>query len=929
MALTVAYAILHARLGIVFMHHSAIFFKFIIALCIASLCLLVTMQYDPWLMARIQTHLRAHFNALGACTATGTVKSINIFTATLEIEDISVTPQDPHDTSWSWSCKKCTIHASWWSFFKNGIFTTTVSMRELNILSTLDLATYTLSIEPHVRLLVQAPAVFPIAITMLSVRKGTCTLLDPKHGYTAHMQFDTCIQLYGSLLKSTLSLYTSTITTPFENLAITNIKGHISTALSLAPHKDPDLRGTLELSGEVPLLCTQQQQQAFCLTGLWKDNQGIFELSDHMHAIVAHMNITKTQDCCITQYKGTLPLSLFSRAGILPSSDIYGTIHFSGMADLYDLTTSAQITLTCTDLMYKHSAFPQLTLTALRDPDGYRGTLTAQQSNTVLLKSTWHLETAKLFLSLQASNPSVLLVGNQYTLQPGDFSLQAGTNFTTVLEGTYTLTCTHCQENQVSASLSSTGTLTGSPTLYTLKGTLDDLTYIFQRTPHEYVCTSTNSTEEHSSSGRYSQNCLQATIDYQLIKKIGFIVSNQEITGEGTVHINATVMHTGTVEGTITLTDASIRIPYLYNAITAASGAFTITRDSNTSLIELHTIDVSLYRGTLKIPAITLLFDAYGQLSFMCAPFLLHQCFISWHKDFLALISGAGIFKYHAGQSSLNGSCIIEQAHLKGNIFGNESPISWGSLPSHVLNSCALNIHVASRYLSTIKTEFLHAHTQVRAEIKGTLGEPQVQGNIELTQGSLEFPYKPLLISTSTIRILPSQLDDPLLDIHAKNTVKNFTITLSITGSFKTPKVLFDASPHLSEEQIITLLIAGCEEGVLSAIVPSALLHNLPQLLLGPPENPSKIYTYLKTLLKRFKNIRITPMIDNNQKQEIRAGLEIDINDRLRGSIKKNFSIPEESKIELDYALSDEIILKGIKDEHGDLGAEVEMRFTF
>ena len=61
----------------------------------------------------------------------------------------------------------------------------------------------------------------------------------------------------------------------------------------------------------------------------------------------------------------------------------------------------------------------------------------------------------------------------------------------------------------------------------------------------------------------------------------------------------------------------------------------------------------------------------------------------------------------------------------------------------------------------------------------------------------------------------------------------------------------------------------------------------------------------------------------------MRGAIEIDINDQLHGLIQKNFSQPEDMLFEVEYILSDDMTLRGIRDEHGDLGGEVEMRWKF
>jgi hypothetical protein len=76
--------------------------------------------------------------------------------------------------------------------------------------------------------------------------------------------------------------------------------------------------------------------------------------------------------------------------------------------------------------------------------------------------------------------------------------------------------------------------------------------------------------------------------------------------------------------------------------------------------------------------------------------------------------------------------------------------------------------------------------------------------------------------------------------------------------------------------------------------------------------------------------VRIVPSFtDETGRGGLRAAIEIDVNDQLSAVIEKNFSLSEDVKFEIDYALSDDISLKGIQDERGDFGGEMEVKWKF
>jgi hypothetical protein len=124
--------------------------------------------------------------------------------------------------------------------------------------------------------------------------------------------------------------------------------------------------------------------------------------------------------------------------------------------------------------------------------------------------------------------------------------------------------------------------------------------------------------------------------------------------------------------------------------------------------------------------------------------------------------------------------------------------------------------------------------------------------------------------------------------------------------------------------------LAGAEDSSFNLLMPTLVMQNMQHIILGPAQSDSKLATYFNSLLKPLAFVRIVPRFnDESGRGGLRGAIEINVNDRLTGLIEKNFSLPEDTKFEVDYALSDDVSIRGIKDEHGDLGGEFEMRWKF
>ena len=144
------------------------------------------------------------------------------------------------------------------------------------------------------------------------------------------------------------------------------------------------------------------------------------------------------------------------------------------------------------------------------------------------------------------------------------------------------------------------------------------------------------------------------------------------------------------------------------------------------------------------------------------------------------------------------------------------------------------------------------------------------------------------------------------------------------------PTISFESTPPLTEEQIITLLLAGSEEGSLSLAMPALIMQKVQNVIFGPEQSALKLEGYFKSLLEPLKHIRFIPgFSDQSGRGGFRGSIEIDVNDQLRAMIQKNFSLTEDIKFEVEYFFSDDITIRGIRDERADFGGEIEMRWKF
>lgn len=423
---------------------------------------------------------------------------------------------------------------------------------------------------------------------------------------------------------------------------------------------------------------------------------------------------------------------------------------------------------------------------------------------------------------------------------------------------------------------------------------------------------------------------VEGSIAFAFIRSIINSMARYDLQGEGNFTVTAHV-RLPEIVAEIILKDATIRLPQTYNFIDGFNAHLIYNIAHKTAVFE--NINLSLHTGKVNSLRATYTFNEKGSLIFMHAPFILDRCLLNIKKDLFAIVSGHLLFsKNITFPACVKGHVFIDKAQLKENLFSGiiqKQLVSYThsvfSLPDVPLY-CDLTVETKSPI--RVDTGFLQTNAQINMSIKKEKYDPCVTGSVILHSGMLNFPYKPLYISTGIITFAPEQLFDPTVEFVARNKIKKYDVSLQIEGSLLTHHIALDATPPLLEEQIVGLLLVGSEENSLNSMMPALIVQNLKNLIFS--NNQLSFFDkYFKPFLGTL-NINLVPSFaDQSGRGGLKGALEITVDDRWRAVIQKNFSLTEDTKFELEYLFSDDITFRAIRDERRDLGGEIEMRWKF
>lgn len=422
--------------------------------------------------------------------------------------------------------------------------------------------------------------------------------------------------------------------------------------------------------------------------------------------------------------------------------------------------------------------------------------------------------------------------------------------------------------------------------------------------------------------GRYSF-AVEFDLVQHLMKRFGL----SGAVGRGTFLGEGTYSSTG-IECAYSLRSGALRLSQSHNLLRNFTGSLLLDLAHKKAI--LKETRAVFDKGALRIPQGQISFtDEYG-IHALHVPCIVQSLLVNHGKEVSAVLAGALILSSSTESGmQVKGYMALERARCNtAALAGLKSPHASGAFTKMSKDPIHCDVLIETKHDMHMKMPFMHAALQGQFIVRGVLSHLEYAGTLRIHEGKFLFPYHPLTINRGTIHFIANKFDDPLIDFDARGKIRNYHIRMHCSGTAQEPHITFESSPPLTEEQILTLLFAGSQEGSLSMIMPAMAMHRLKNIVLGEGDQPSSTGHYLKKLLSPLRFIRFVPHFnDQTARGGLRGAIEVDVTDHMRAIIQKNFSISEDSKIEVEYYLSDEITLRAVKDERSDIGAEIEVRW--
>jgi hypothetical protein len=389
-------------------------------------------------------------------------------------------------------------------------------------------------------------------------------------------------------------------------------------------------------------------------------------------------------------------------------------------------------------------------------------------------------------------------------------------------------------------------------------------------------------------------------------------------------------------KGEIKLEEGKFYLPGNRNLITTFNSEFETNLPERE--VKIQKAFVGFCKGQIICPQAIISLDDNNSLKMIHIPLQVNDLMVNWKRDMYAIVYGNLLVnKLPQKITTVSGDIILKASLLKESLLSGDSfgAYSTGGLGfTEAMSNLVFDVHITNEKPIRVKTQALEANANLDLKVLYTqnnlgLTPPRITGTINLENGYLKFLKNKLAIETGRIQFLANQLNDPTIDLVARNKINKYMITLQTTGTLQKPTIILESNPDLTEEQILSLLLGGSETASLQNDLPAMLMQNMSTLVLGERKLKSQTNALFEKITRPLKYVQISPnFTDQSGRGGVKCVIPVDLNNQLHAQIQKNLNMQEDDwGVQVEYLLTDDINVKGVRDQRGEVGAEVEVRF--
>ena len=281
------------------------------------------------------------------------------------------------------------------------------------------------------------------------------------------------------------------------------------------------------------------------------------------------------------------------------------------------------------------------------------------------------------------------------------------------------------------------------------------------------------------------------------------------------------------LDGTLRLTDASLRDRTIGLALTGVEGTLVLVGDT----VRLERLAGQSGRGTVELtgsvgalaPGLPVDLRLVARDA---RPIQLDQLDVQGNADLrlsgnaAERLTAAGMVRLSRVEVRLPDRLPATIATLQVRERGGVGRAAAAAAPASPALSpdLALDLVLSASRAVYVRGRGVDAEMGGEVQLRGTLADPVISGGFDLLQGEYELVGQVLRFTRGRIGFEGAQGIDPTLDLEARATAAGNTAILAVLGTVSKPRIELRGEPPLPQDEVLSRLLFGVAGGRLSSL---------------------------------------------------------------------------------------------------------------
>ncbi|MGA8492810.1 MAG: translocation/assembly module TamB domain-containing protein [Terriglobales bacterium] len=407
---------------------------------------------------------------------------------------------------------------------------------------------------------------------------------------------------------------------------------------------------------------------------------------------------------------------------------------------------------------------------------------------------------------------------------------------------------------------------------------------------------------------------------------------NSDFTTSGEVAVDLTLGGTvskPTTQGRLQITNGSIAYSDLPSALSAINGTAVFTQDR----LQVETLTAHVGGGNVAFGGYATAYN--GQINFNLTLESL-DVRLRYPPGISSMANAELRWAGTPAASVLSGNIVVTRlAITPGFDFGATlaSSAQSSALPqtNPLLNRIRMDVHIITTPELQMQTAVVRLTGDADFHLRGTAAKPVLLGRADVTEGEVTLNGTKYRMERGDVTFTNPVTTTPVLDLQASTHVRDYDITVNLTGEIDKLNLTYHSEPPLPTSDIISLLALGQtqqQSAQLQQSGSSPFAQQASSAILAEALN-SAISSRSRSLLGNG-TIRIDPQGLNTETSPTTSTpavtIERQVKDNLTLTYTSNVSQTSQQIIQAEYNLTRNVSILALRDYNGVISFEVRIR---